>query len=49
MKVLTLSRRRSLSYRNQSMDLLYKSMEWFLDDRYFCFERIKEIPASEYK
>ena len=29
---LTLSRRRPLSYRNQSIDLLAKSMDWFLYD-----------------
>ena len=29
-KSLTLSRRRPLSYRNQSIDLLRKSMDWFL-------------------
>ena len=31
--VLTLSRRRPLSYRNQSIDLQSKSMDWFLYDR----------------
>ena len=30
---LTLSWWRSLSYRNQSIDLLYKSADWFLHDR----------------
>ena len=30
---LTLSWRRLLTYRNQSMDLLCKSMDWFLYDR----------------
>ena len=46
---LTLSWQRSLSYRNQSTDLLWKSMGWFLYDRdlrqkgvncktyYFCY------------
>ena len=29
---LTLSRRRPLSYRNQSIDLRSKSMDWFLYD-----------------
>ena len=29
---LTLSRRRPLSYRNQPIDLLCKSMDWFLYD-----------------
>ena len=30
---LSLSLRRSLSNRNQSIDLLCKSMDWFLDNR----------------
>ena len=38
---LTLSRRRSLSYRNQSTDLLRKSMDWFLYDNGLRLERIK--------
>ena len=29
----------SLSYRNQSTDLLYISMEWFLYDKDLCHER----------
>ena len=37
---LTLSWRRSLSYRNQSIDLLCKSMGWFLYDRDICHERV---------
>ena len=36
---LTLSWRRSLPYRNQSIDLLCKSMHWFLYDRDFLHER----------
>ena len=32
----------SLSYKNQSIDLLRKSMDWFLYDRDLCHERIKE-------
>ena len=32
---------RSLSYKNQSVDLQSKSMEWFLFDRGLCHERIK--------
>ena len=36
---LTLSRRRSLSYRNQSIDLLCKSMDWFLYDNGLRLER----------
>ena len=38
---ITLSRRRSLSYRNQSIDLLCKSMDRFLYDRDLCHERVK--------
>ena len=36
---VTLSRWRSLSYRNQSIDLFYKSMDWFLYDRDLRQER----------
>ena len=32
---------RSLPYRNQSIDLLYKSMEWFLYDRDVRHEKVK--------
>ena len=39
--LLTLSWRRSLSYRNQSIDLLCKTIDWFLNDRDFCHERVK--------
>ena len=38
---LTLSWRRPLSYRNQSIDLLSKSMDWFLYDNSFRHERVK--------
>ena len=38
---LTLSWRRSLSYRNQSIDLLSKSMGWFLYDNGLRHERVK--------
>ena len=38
---LTLSRRRSISYRNQSIDLLCKSMDWFLYDIGLRRERVK--------
>ena len=41
--VVTLSWRRSLSHRNQLIDLLSKSMDWFLYDRDFHHERIKMI------
>ena len=36
---LTLSWRRPLSYRNQSIDLLPKSMDWFLYDNGLHHER----------
>ena len=38
---LTLSWRRLLSYRNQSIDLLRKSVNWFLYDSGLRHERIK--------
>ena len=40
---LTLSWRRPLSYRNQSIDFLCKSIEWFLYDNGLRHERVKEI------
>ena len=40
--LLTLSWRRSPSYRNQSIDLLCKSIDWFLCDRDLLHERVKE-------
>ena len=40
---LTLSRRRPLSYRNQSIDLLRKSMDWFLYDNGLRLERVKGL------
>ena len=42
-KVLTLSWRRSLSYRNQSIDLLCKLMNWFLYDKDIHHERVKML------
>ena len=41
MSVLTLSWRKPLSYRNQSIDLLYKSIDWFLCDNGPRHERVK--------
>ena len=41
LKTLTLSRRRPLSYRNQSIDLQSKSMNWFLYDNSLRHERVK--------
>ena len=38
---LTLSWQRPLSYRNQSIDLLRKSMDWFLYDKGVRQERVK--------
>ena len=38
---LTLSWRRSFSYRNQSIDLLAKSMDWFLYDKSLRHERFR--------
>ena len=40
---LTLSCRRPISYRNQSIDLLPKSMDWFLYDIGLHHERIKQF------
>ena len=37
---LTLSQRRPLSYRNQSIDLKSKSMDWFLHDKCPRHERV---------
>ena len=36
---------RSLSYRNRSIDLLSKSMDWFLYDRDFRHEKINSVSA----
>ena len=41
LKHLTLSRRRFLSYRNDSINLLWKSMAWLLYDRDLRHERVK--------
>ena len=43
--LLTLSRRRPLLYRNQSIDLLWKSMDWFLYDNSPRHER----PNGQYQ
>ena len=40
---LTLSWRRPFSYRNQSIDLLCKSMDWFLYDNSLRHERLKVL------
>ena len=39
--ILILSWRRPLSYRNQSIDLLCKSMDWFLYNNSLLHERVK--------
>ena len=39
---LTLSKRRSLLYRNQSADLLCKSKDWLLYDRDLRHERVND-------
>ena len=44
--VLTLSWRRSLSYRNQSIDLQSKSLGWFLYDRDFRHKKVKWVNFS---
>ena len=43
---LTLSWRRPLSYRNQSINLLCKSMDWFLYDNVLRHERVKECSSN---
>ena len=43
---VSLSWRRSLSYRNQSIGFLCKSMDWFLYDRNLCHKRFKLIASS---
>ena len=40
---LTLSWRRSLSYRNKSIDMQSKSMDWFLFNWYLRHERVNYI------
>ena len=40
--ILTLSWRRPLSYRNQSIDLICKSMDWFLHDNGLRHDRVNE-------
>ena len=50
LNLLTLSWQRPLSYRNQSIDLLWKSMDWFLYDNGLRHERVnlysKHIPSD---
>ena len=44
--LLTLSWRRPLSHRNQSIDLRKKSMDWFLHDNGLGHERVKQLDKS---
>ena len=44
--ILTLWRRRPISYRNQSIDLQSKSMDWFLYDIGLHCERVKVVVES---
>ena len=45
---LTVSWRRPLSYRNQSIDFLLKSIDWFLYDNSFRHEKVKS-PSRKIK
>ena len=47
--ILTLSWRRPLSYRNQSMDLQSKSMDWFLYDNGLLYERVKWLSEWHFR
>ena len=40
-KIVNFFMTQSLSYRNQFIDLLFKSMDWFLYDRDLRHERVK--------
>ena len=42
-KALTFSWRRPISYRNQSIDLLCKPVDWFLYDIGLRRERVKQL------
>ena len=45
---LTLSRRRPIPYRNQSIDLICKSMDWFLYGIGLRHERVKNMNNFPY-
>ena len=47
--ILTLSSRRPLSYRNQSINLQSKSMDWFLYGNGLRHERVKEKYLYEWE
>ena len=44
---LTLSWRRPLSYRNHSIDLLCKSIDWFLYDNGLRYERVNPLSYNQ--
>ena len=46
---LTLSWRKPLWYRNQSIDLVLKSMDWFLYDNDLRHEKVKVVGVGEYQ
>ena len=46
--VLTLSWRRSLSDKNQPIDLQSKSIDWFLHDRDLHHERVNNVDYLTY-
>ena len=46
---LTCSLRRSIPYRNQSIDLQSKSMDWFLNHMNLCCVRVKQLKSLEGK
>ena len=48
-RALTFSWRRSLSYRNQSIDLHSKSIDWFLYDGDLCHERVKRFAMMKFQ
>ena len=47
-RLLTLSRRRPLSYIKKSIDMLSKKMDWFLYDRDLRHERVKGLFSKLY-
>ena len=44
----TVSSRRLLSCRNQSIELLCKSIDWYLCDRNLCYKRVKLTSSENY-
>ena len=46
---LTLSWQRWIPYRNQSIDLQNKSIDWFLYDRDLRHERLKDIELHNFE